>query len=117
MSEEKLNEFFLAVRDKLDGIKGLVKLYGVEDRFTMTFIGGIYQDVETEDGSLRLAAAADFVVQDEEELDELLSAATEIYQATERQQEGIPEDLKDTDDWTHDDWVKFINKNSDDSVN
>lgn len=117
MEEDKLNELFEGVREHLQGIKALAKLHGVEDRFTMTFIGGVYLEEPSEESGTRLAAAADFVVMDEDELDELLGCAIDIYRATEKDEEHIPREIRNTDDWTSEDWIKYINKNSEDGSN
>lgn len=113
-SEENLEEFFEKVKNKVEGIKALVKEYGFEDSFVMSYIGGIYT---TEDGlDTRLLTQVDFVVENEEELDELLAVQVDLYRMidgmTANEQAAMPTDLDDTSDWTSDDWMKFISKNT-----
>lgn len=108
--QEKYDEFFEKVKDKLEGIKALVKEYGFEDEFVMSYIGGLYRYNDM--GALKLAAQIDFVVEDEDELDELLSAQLEMYRITygmtPEEEESIPPSLKDTKEWTADDWMKYV---------
>ncbi len=111
-----MNDLFEGVREHLEGIKALARAHGVEDRFTMTFICGVYVG-KIDEESTRLAAAAEFVVTDEDELDELLGCAIDIYRATEKSNEGVPKDLQNTENWTSEDWLRYINKNSDNSEN
>lgn len=116
MQEEDFIDFLKELKDKLEGIKAIVKKYGVEDFFAMSFIGGLYN--EGEEGELKFSAVTDFVVEDEEELDEVLSAALEIYRMTEGmtadEDAELPESMKDTKDWDSEDWMKFISKNTKD---
>lgn len=111
---ENLEEFFEAVADKVEGIKALVKKHGLEDVFTMAYIGGVYK--VKEDGSVRLATQVDFVVTDEEELDELLAVQVDLYRMTDGmtadQMSAMPTSLDDTEGWTDEDWMNFISKNT-----
>lgn len=120
LSQEEKIEFFQKIKDKLDGIKGIVKQYGVEDAFAMTFIGGLY--TVTDEGASKLAATADFVVADSEELDELLDAAEQLYtimndDVMEEAREVMPKSLEDTEDWGVDEWMDYLNKKGDNDVN
>jgi hypothetical protein len=116
MQEDNQNqeEFFTKVKDKLEGIKALVKEYGLEEEFVMSYIGGVYR--YNEEGDIRLAAQIDFVVEDEEELDELLSAQLEMYRITfgmtADEKEALPKDLSNTENWTSEDWMNYISNNS-----
>lgn len=120
LSQEEKIEFFQKIKDKLDGIKGVVKQYGVEQTFAMTFVGGLYS---TDDkGVTKLAATADFVVSDSEELDELLDAAEQLYtimndDVMEEAREVMPTSLEDTEDWGVDEWMDYLNKKGDNDVN
>ncbi len=106
-------EFYEEVAEKLDGIKAIVKKYGLEDQYTQAFIGGIY--TEGEDGSTKLKTILDYVVVDEDELEEVLSVALTYYQEMEK--DIIPMDVSDTKDWTSEDWINFINDNTDGEPN
>ena len=120
LSQEEKIEFFQKIKDKLDGIKGVVKQYGVEQTFAMTFVGGLYS---TDDkGVTKLAATADFVVSDGEELDELLDAAEQLYtimndDVMEEAREVMPTSLEDTEDWGVDEWMDYLNKKGGNDVN
>jgi hypothetical protein len=113
-SDENLEEFFEKVKNKVEGIKALVKEYGFEDNFVMSYIGGIY--VPSGELDTRLLTQVDFVVEDEEELDELLAVQVDLYRMvdgmTANEKSAMPTDLDDTSDWTSDDWMKFISKNT-----
>lgn len=115
MQEEDLIDFVHEVKERLDGIKAIVKKYGYEDVFAMAFIGGIYNYPEDSD-ELRFSAMTDFIVQDEEELDEVLSSCLEIYRMTEgmtaNEEAELPKDVQNTSEWTSEDWMKFISKNT-----
>lgn len=113
MQDEYL-DFFHEMREKIEGMKALVKKHGMEDVFAMAFIGGVY--TYNEEGSLKFQAVSDYVVEDEEELDEMLSACLEIYRMTDGmtadEEAKLPRDIKNTDEWTSEDWMDFINKNT-----
>lgn len=112
MEDEKqdLNNFFKEVKEKLTDIEAIVRKYGYEEDFIMAVVAGIYRG-ETE-GGRRLAAACDFVVENEEELDELMACGMSVYQHEMREAqaeaEGLPEELKDTSEWTSEDWINFF---------
>lgn len=112
--QEEYFEFFSELREKIEGIKAIVKKHGMEDIFAMSFIGGIY--AYGEDDSLKFQAVSDYVVEDEEELDEILSACLEIYRMTDGmtadEEASLPKDIKNTDEWTSEDWMDFIKKNT-----
>jgi len=114
LSEEEMAQFFEEVKERIDGIKAIVKNYGVEDDFAMSYIGGLY--VGEDDESTQFAAQVDYVVAGEDELDEILSASLELYRMhigmTANEKAALPEDLRETDDWTAEDWMSFINKNT-----
>lgn len=120
LSQEEKIEFFQKIKDKLDGIKGVAKQYGVEQTFAMTFVGGLYS---TDDkGVTKLAATADFVVSDSEELDELLDAAEQLYtimndDVMEEAREVMPTSLEDTEDWGVDEWMDYLKKTGGKDVN
>ena len=61
-------------------------------------------------------AMSDFYVEDEEELDELLSVGVEIYQKLEGDR-VISESRRgpNTEGWSVDDWMSYIGKNTDPS--
>jgi hypothetical protein len=112
--QENQKEFFTKLGEKLEAIKALVKMYEYEDEFAMAFIGGLYS--ENEEGEIKFHAVSDYVVEDEEELDEMLSACLDIFRLTEGmtadQKAELPEDVKDTKNWTQDDWMRFISDNT-----
>jgi len=114
LSEEEFQAFFEEVKERIDGIKSIVKKYGVEDDFAMSYIGGLYK--ESAEGGFQFAAQVDYVVTDEEELDEILAASLDLYRMyvgmTADEQQAVPEDLKDTEDWSTEDWMNFIAKNT-----
>ena len=109
-NQEAPQEFFEEVAEKLEGIKALVQKYELEDKWVSCFIGGIY--TEEEDGETRLKTVLDYVVADEEELDEVLSIAVSYYQQMDSP--SLPTDLRDTENWTSEDWMNFIDKNTED---
>ena len=111
--QEAPQEFYDEVAEKINGIKAIVKKYGLEDQYTQAFIGGIY--TENEDGSTKIKTILDYVVVDEEELEEVLSIALTYYQEMEKT--ITPMDVSDTKDWTHEDWMKYINDNTDGTAN
>jgi hypothetical protein len=107
--QEAPQEFFDEVAEKLEGIKAIVQKYGLEDQWVSAFVGGVY--TPNEDGSAKLKTILDYVVVDEDELDEILSLAVSYYQQMDSP--SIPRELRDTDDWTSEDWMNFIHKNTD----
>jgi len=114
LSEEEMAQFFEEVKERIDSIKAIVKNYGVEDEFAMSYIGGLY--VGEDDESTQFAAQVDYVVSGEDELDELLSASLELYRMhigmTADEKASVPEDLHETENWTAEDWMRFISKNT-----
>lgn len=111
--QEAPQEFFEDIAEKLEGIKSVVKKYGLEDQWVSAFVGGVY--TEGEDGSAKLKTVLDYVVVDEEELDEIMSLAVTYYQQMDKAE--LPEDLEDTKNWTAEDWINFVNKNTDGTAN
>lgn len=107
---EELAEFFNEMKVALDDIKALALHHGYADSFVMTFVCGVYMPPLKEGEGMRLAAAAEFVVDGEEELEELLSCAEDIYSATENT--NLPHQLKDTREWTDADWVRFMTQHN-----
>jgi hypothetical protein len=103
-------EFFEEVAEKLEGIKAIVKKYGLEDQWTSAFVGGVYS--ETIEGEVKLKTVLDYVVVDAKELEEIVSLLEAYYEEMDK---GLtmPTDVEDTSDWTHEDWMKFINDNTD----
>ena len=112
--QEAPQEFFEDVAEKLEGIKAVVKKYGLEDQWVSVFVGGVY--TENEKGEAKLKTVLDYVVVDEDELDEITSLAVSYYQQMEVPEE-LPQDLEDTKDWTAEDWINFVNKNTDGTAN
>tara|TARA_R100000541_G_scaffold26485_1_gene35911 strand:- start:1068 stop:1433 length:366 start_codon:yes stop_codon:yes gene_type:complete len=114
-NQEPPREFFEDISDALEALKDVVEKYGMEERWTHAFVGGIYTEgEELASGKNSLKTVLDYVVQDEEELDEILSISAKYYQHMESMEMGIPADLSDTEDWTSEDWIKFIEKNTQD---
>lgn len=112
--KEAPQEFFEDVAEKLEGIKAIVKRYGLEDQWVSVFVGGIY--TEGEEGEAKLKTVLDYVVVDEDELDEIASLALSYYEQMENP-DGLPQNLEDTKGWTAEDWISYINKNTDGTAN
>lgn len=108
--QEAPQEFFEEIAEKLESLKAIVQKYDLEDRWVSCFIGGIYTNGD--DNEAKLKTVLDYVVVDEEELDEVLSIAVQYYQQMDSP--SLPTDLRDTEDWTSEDWMNFINKNTED---
>jgi hypothetical protein len=112
--QEAPQEFFEDIAEKLEGIKAIVKKYGLEDQWVSAFVGGVY--TMNEEGEAKLKTVLDYVVVDEDELDEIMSLAVTYYQQMDVPS-ALPEDLEDTKDWSSEDWINFINKNTDGTAN
>ena len=104
-------EFFNAVGEKLAEINELVKEFNLEEEWVSAFIGGIYS--KNSSGENKLKTVLDYCVVDEEELDEILSISASYYQSMDAPK--LPVDLQDTKDWTSEDWIGFINHNTDEN--
>ena len=112
--KEAPQEFFEEVAEKLEGIKALVKKHGLESQWVSAFVGGVYS--ENELGETKLKTVLDYVVVDNNELDEILSLLEAYYEEM-NDKVSTPVDLEDTNDWTHDDWMNYINNNTDGTTN
>jgi hypothetical protein len=118
MEELNNQEFLNAVSKKMDELKEIVEEYGHTDNWCHTFVGGIWsphETEETEDGedATKLQTVMDYMVQDEEELDQILTISSDYYHEMVRSHESaIPTSLDDTSDWTDADWMKFIGDNT-----
>ena len=64
-------------------------------------------------GENKLKTVLDYCVVDEEELDEILSISASYYQSMDAPK--LPVDLQDTKDWTSEDWIGFINQNTEEN--
>jgi len=111
--QEPPQEFFEEISEALEAIKDIVQKYELEQRWTHAFVGGIYTEgEELANGKNSLKTILDYVVVDEDELDEILSVSASYYQQIDSY--SIPEEMSDTEDWTSEDWIKFIEKNTQD---
>lgn len=118
--ESNDEQFFLELRDHFLAIKALAAKYGYADEFSMALVAGLYIETEEGDGAFRMMS--DFYVAGEEELDEILSQATHVFQEQMRQYRAEEEegyegpswlDASTQKDWGIDDWLDFIGKNKD----
>ena len=113
--DAEYEEFFGEIKEQLEQIKDIVVKYGFQQEFAMAYIGGLY--TVQEDGSHKFAAQVDYLIADEDELDEMLSASLDLYRLSDEgmtadQNASVPASLDDTQDWDSDDWMRFINKNT-----
>ena len=114
---ERRYTFFLTLKESLESIRLMAKELDLEDDYAMFFIGGLYSSNDTdEEGNTPFQAMSDFYVEDEAELDELLSVGVEIYQKLEGDR-VMKESRRgpDTEGWSVDDWMSYIDKNTDPS--
>lgn len=114
---ERRYTFFLTLKESLESIRLMAKELDLEDDYAMFFIGGLYSSNDTDDeGNTPFQAMSDFYVEDEAELDELLSVGVEIYQKLEGDR-VMKESRRgpDTEGWSVDDWMSYIDKNTDPS--
>lgn len=113
--QEPPQEFFEDISEALEAIKDIVQKYELEQRWTHAFVGGIYTEgEELASGKNSIKTILDYVVVDEDELDEILSISAAYYQHMDSNSLAIPEEMSDTEDWTSEDWIKFIEKNTQD---
>ena len=114
---EKRYTFFLTLKENLENIRLTAKQLGLEEDYAMFFIGGLYSEEDTdEEGNTPFQAMSDFYVENEDELDELLSVGVEVYRKLEGDRE-ISESRRgpNTEGWSADDWMSYISKNTDPS--
>lgn len=114
---ERRYTFFLTLKESLESIRLMAKELDLEDDYAMFFIGGLYSSNDTDDeGNTPFQAMSDFYVEDEAELDELLSVGVEIYQKLEGDR-VMKESRRgpDTEGWSVDDWMSYIDRNTDPS--
>ena len=112
--KEAPQEFFEEVAEKLEGVKAIVKKYGLEDQWTSAFVGGVYSEDEL--GQAKLKTVLDYVVVDKYELEEIVSLLESYYEEMD-ESATLPLNLEDMSDWTHEDWMKYINDNTDGTTN
>lgn len=116
------DEFFEELRVLFETLKDLVDKYDLgKEVCSAMLIGIIVPDEGT--GKNQMKLAADFMVADEDELDELLGGGQYVYQQAQREIEANlsaeqafyerPEapsglNLEDTENWGVDEWIDFI---------
>lgn len=111
--------FYDELREHFMAIKSLAAKYGYAEEFSMALIAGLY--IETEEGENAFRMMSDFYIGGEEELDEILSQATQVFQEQMRMYREQDEnsgptwlDASTQTDWGVDDWLEFIKNNKSD---
>ena len=109
-------QFYDELRTHFLAIKNLAAKYGYAEEFSMALIAGLY--IETEEGETAFRMMSDFYVGGEDELDEMLSQATQVFQEQMRMYRQDEEnsgpswlDASTQKDWGVDDWLDFIKNN------
>tara|TARA_R110000803_G_scaffold17299_1_gene46751 strand:+ start:1079 stop:1453 length:375 start_codon:yes stop_codon:yes gene_type:complete len=113
--EERRSAFFKILQEKLKDIREAAQELELEDDLAMFFIGGLYKEEGSDDeDNVPFQAMADYHVSSGDELDEVLSIGVEMYQKLERGADvSDVNHTVNTENWGVDEWMKYIDKNSD----